>query len=279
MIKTIPHITEDQSTALQSKISQIATETKAEMILCFGIRTSHVFIWSSFLQASDEVRSMECDLVLLTKEKDKAKRDELLESVMKHNNAALKFTVLVHGIETIAEKLKEGHHFFSTLLQKGDVLFDSQAFSLTVSGSTPLAVSTIESYWTKRYDLANHFFQGATHALSEGWNEQAVFMLHQAVEHTCTALIKVYLGYRASSHKLSTLLSMLDNFSLLHTIKVFPRITPEEIRLFTVLEKAYSHSRYDEKYSVSTETVDALRMEVEQFLQIARALFNKKVQT
>jgi HEPN domain-containing protein len=247
------------------------------MILCFGVRTSHVFIWSSFLQASDEVLSMECDLVLLTKEKEKAKRDELSESVMKHNTAALKFTVLVHGIEATAAKLKEGHRFFSSLLQRGEVLFDSQAFSLTVPGSIPPAVSNIEAYWTKRYDLANHFFQGATHALSEGWNEQAVFMLHQAVEHTCTALIKVYLGYRASSRKLSALLSMLGNFSL-HRITVFPRITPEEIRLFTVLEKGYSHSRYDEQYSVSTETVDALRMEVEEFLQIARTLFNKKVQ-
>jgi HEPN domain-containing protein len=187
------------------------------------------------------------------------------------------FTVLVHGIEAIAAKLKEGHRFFSSLLQRGEVLFDSQAFSLTVPRSIPLAVSNIEAYWTKRHDLANHFFQGATHALSEGWNDQAVFMLHQAVEHACTALIKVYLGYRASSHKLSMLLSMLENFSL-HSITVFPRITPEEIRLFTVLEKGYSHSQVRRKVFRFNRTVDALRMEVEEFLQIARALFNKKVQ-
>lgn len=84
MIKKIPHITEDQSAALQNKVYQIAKETKAEMILCFGVRTSHVFIWSSFLQASDEVRSMECDLVLLTTEREKAKRDELAERVTRH---------------------------------------------------------------------------------------------------------------------------------------------------------------------------------------------------
>lgn len=101
-------------------------------------------------------------------------------------------------------------------------------------------------------------------------------MLHQAVEHTCIALIKVYLGYRITSHKLSQRLSLVANFSL-HSVTVFPRITPDEIRLFNLLERAYSHSRYDESYSVSAETVNALSMEVEQFLLIAQALFKRKI--
>ena len=277
MIKTIPHITDDQSTALNETISQIAKETKAEMILCYGVRTNHNFIWSSFLQATDEVRSMECDLVILTREKEKVKRDELAESITRRNNAALKFTVLVHGIEAVDEELKKGNHFFTSLLQKGVVLFDTQTFSLNVSRSISLSVSNIEAYWTKRYDLASHFYKGAAHALSQGWNDQAVFMLHQAVEHACTALIKIYLGYRASTHKLSCLLSMVENFSL-YSITAFPRLTQDEIRLFKVLERAYSESRYDEKYDVSTETVNALRMEVEGFLQIARALVIRKIE-
>lgn len=278
MIGAIPHITDDQSTALNETISQIAKETKAEMILCYGVRTNHNFVWSSFLQATDEVRSMECDLVILTQEQEKRKRDELCEAATKYNSAALKFTVLVHGIEAVNVELKRGHHFFSILLQKGMVLFNNQSFSLNVSRSIPLSVLSVEKYWTKRYDLANHFYQGATHALSQGWNDQAVFMLHQAVEHTCTALIKIYLGYKASTHKLSRLLSMVENFSL-YSITAFPRITQDEIRLFNVLERAYSDSRYDNKYSVSTETVNALKMEVEEFLQIALSLVIRKIKT
>jgi len=279
MLTTAPHLTEDQSAALQNRIARIGEETNAAMILCFGVRISHVFIRSSFLHASDEVRSAECDLVILTNEKEKRTRDKISETATRENDAALKFTVLVHGVEAVNAKLKEGHPFFSTLFQNGEVLYDNHTFSLTVPGLIPpLAVSNIVTYWTKRYDVANHFFQAATHALSEGWNDQAIFMLHQAVEHTCTALIKVYLGYRASSHKLSELLSLVENFSL-HSITVFPRITREEIRLFNLLERAYSHARYDETYSVSTETVSALSKEVDQFLLIARALFNTWVET
>ena len=278
MIRTIPHITDDQSTTLNETISQIAKETKPEMILCYGVRTNHNFIWSSFLQVTDEVRSMECDLVILTREKEKVKRDELAESITKRNNAALKFTALVHGIEAVEEELKKGNHFFSSVLQKGVVLFDTQTFSLNATRSIPLSLSNVQAYWTKRYDLASHFYKGAAHALSQGWNDQAVFMLHQAVEHACTALIKIYLGYKASTHKLSKLLSMVENFSL-YSVTAFPRITPDEIRLFKVLERAYSGSRYDEKYYVSTETVTALKMEVEEFLQVARALVIRKIET
>lgn len=277
MIRSIPHITEEQSTALNERISQIAKETNAEMILCYGVRTNHNFIWSSFLQTTDEVRSMEYDLVILTREKEKVKRDEVSESITKRNNATLKFTALVHGIEAVDDELKKGNHFFSSLLQKGVVLFDTQTFSLKVSTSIPLSVSNVEAYWAKRYDLATQFYKGAAHALSQGWNDQAVFMLHQAVEHACTALIKIYLGYKAATHKLSKLLSMVENFSL-YSITVFPRITQDEIRLFKVLERAYSESRYDEKYDVSTETVNALRMEVEEFLQIAQALVIRKIE-
>lgn len=83
------------------------------------------------------------------------------------------------------------------------------------------------------------------------------------------------MGYKITTHKLSKLLSMVENFSLCR-ITVFPRITQDEIRLFNVLDKAYSDSRYDDKYTVSTETANALKMEVEEFLQIAQALFIKK---
>lgn len=276
MTNIIPNITGDQSRALNSMIAQIAKATKAEKIICYGARTSHDVVWSSFLDATDEAQSMQCDLVILTQEREKAKRDELCESVATYNTPALKFTVLVHGIEAVNDALKKGSHFFSSLIGRGVVLFDSQTVSLNIPTPTAQIASEVEAYWKKRYDVACNFYRSATYALLQGWNSQAVFLLHQAVEHTCIALIKVYMGYRITTHKLSRLLSMVENFSL-YSITVFPRITQDEIRLFNVLEKAYSDSRYDEKYTISAETANALKMEVGEFLQIAELLFVKKM--
>jgi HEPN domain-containing protein len=277
MTKTIPYITEDQSRALNSLIGKITKEINAEKIICFGSRTTHNLIWSSFLEAADEVRSIECDLLILTNEKEKAKRDEFLDIVVKENTPSFKFTVLVHGIEAVNEALKKGSYFFSTVLQKGVLLFDSEAISLNSPKVITQSASELEVYWRRRHRLSSNFLNGATHALEQGWNDQAMFLLHQAVEHTCATLIKVYLGYKTTTHRLSKLLSMVENFSL-YSISMFPRITKDEVRLFTLLEKAYSDSRYDEKYAVSTETTNALRTEVEDFMKMAEGLFQRKTQ-
>lgn len=277
MMNTIPNITEDQSNALGNIISQIVKETKPEKIICFGARTNHNFIWSGFLDTTDEIQSIECDLVIVTQEREKEKRDELSNNVTKLNTAALKFTVLVHGSEAVNDELRKGNYFFSSLYNKGVILYDSQITPLSSPRLIAQSVSDLEPYWKNRYYLANNFLKGAAHALSQGWNGQAVFMLHQAVEHTCITLIRVYMGYKATTHKLSKLLSMVENFSL-YCVTVFPRITKDEIRLFNILEKAYSDSRYDEKFTVSTETANALKAEVEDFLEIAQALFLRKVQ-
>lgn len=278
MIKAIPYITEDQSGALNSLIGKITEEINAEKIICFGSRTTHNLIWSSFLEAADEVSSIECDLLILTNEKAKAKRDEFLNIVMKENTPALKFTVLVHGIEAVNEALRKGSYFFSTVLQKGVLLFDSEAISLNTSKVITQSASELEVYWRRRHRLSSNFLNGATHALEQGWNDQAMFLLHQAVEHTCTTLIKVYLGYKTSTHKLSKLLSLVENFSL-YSITMFPRITKDEVRLFNLLEKAYSDSRYDDKYAVSMETANALKTEVDDFMKMAEQLFERKTQT
>src|SRR5690606_17354345 len=115
-----------------------------------------------------DAQSMQCDLVILTQERDKTKRDELCEIVARHNTPALKFTVLVHGIEVVNDELKKGSHFFSSLIERGVVLFDSKTVSL--NSPTPIAqvASEVEAYWKKRYDVASNFYRSAVHALSQG---------------------------------------------------------------------------------------------------------------
>lgn len=145
----LAYLTSDQLTALQGTVARIAEETNAARIVCFGIRTTHIFCSSSFLTASDEVRTMQCDIVILTRENEKTKRDKIAEIVAKHNDVALRFFVLVHGVDTVDIKLKEGHLFFSTLFEKGEVLFQKPTFPLSVPAQrVPTSLSFIEDYWT-----------------------------------------------------------------------------------------------------------------------------------
>jgi uncharacterized protein len=277
MLTTIPHLSRDQSKALEEKILQIVKESSPEKIICFGARTNDSIIWSSFSEHGDRAKTMECDLLILTRDGEKAKRDEVANNVSKLCNASLRFTTLVHSVDAAIDELKRGNYFFSSLYHKGVLLYDHQTFSLPAPSLTTHSLKKLEPYWKNRLQLAQNFFTSADHALTQGWNEQAVFMLHQVMEHLCIALIKIHMGYKANTHKLSRLLSMVENFSLF-TITVFPRITKDEIRLFNMLETAYIDARYDSTYAISTDRVNALKEEVEDFLVLAQAMVRERMQ-
>jgi HEPN domain-containing protein len=189
----------------------------------------------------------------------------------------LKFSVLVHSMESVNEELKKGHYFFGSLYQNGVLLFDNNVACLSFPRPYTQSVANLEKYWQNRYQLAEGFLKSASHAILQGWNGMAVFMLHQSVEHICIAMIRIHMGYKTTTHNLSRLIAMVENFSL-YSITVFPRITPDEVRVFNILEKAYSHARYDDDYAISSETVNGLKTQVEELLEIGQAHFLRKLQ-
>lgn len=212
--------------------------------------------------------SADYDVLIITRERAKAKREAVAQIIQHYNNASIRFTSLVHSLSAVNNALKQGNFFFSRLYHEGAMIYDGSRMQLAFPSEKPIHLNqilTIKSDWNKWYGLARKFYEGAEHALSKEANDLAVFMLHQSVEHTCVALIRIYMGYRATTHKLGKLLAMVENFSL-HSRTVFPRLTADEHKLFAVLEKAYVDARYKADYSVQTGTVNTLLEQVNKFL-------------
>ena len=90
------------------------------------------------------------------------------------------------------------------------------------------------------------------------------------------ALLRVYTGYRSTTHNLFRLLALIENFSFVPS-SVFPCITAEEIALLNQLNKAYSDARYKENYTVPTETAILLKKRVQELLLLAKKLYDKKI--
>jgi HEPN domain-containing protein len=90
------------------------------------------------------------------------------------------------------------------------------------------------------------------------------------------ALLRVYTGYRSTTHNLFRLLALIENFSFVPST-IFPCITEEETELFNLLNKAYSDARYKETYTVPTETAIVLKNRVQQFLLVTQKLYDKKI--
>lgn len=101
-------------------------------------------------------------------------------------------------------------------------------------------------------------------------------MLHQATEHTCIAVIKACIDYRASTHNLSKLLALTENFTP-YPSWVFPQISEDEIALFKLLLCAYSDVRYCENFSMPMEKAKILRQRIKDLQRIAEALYYDKI--
>ena len=96
-------------------------------------------------------------------------------------------------------------------------------------------------------------------------------MLHQAVEHTCSALTRVFTGYRPNTHNLIRLMMLVESFTKEMT-KVFPRVTPQDEEISRVLHRGYLDARYKDDYEVPSTTLKLLIDRVERLQELGKRL-------
>src|SRR5581483_3908369 len=112
------------------------------------------------------------------------------------------------------------------------------------------------------------------HAFSSEYYQETLFLLHQAMEQACVALVRFFTGYEPNTHNLPRLLTMTEAFS--HAPRsIFPGTTKEEVSLLALLNRAYYDSRYKETFTPALDKVEILRERVKAFLAVADTLHNK----
>lgn len=283
MHNALPHLTKSQITKLAALVQKIVQVISPEKIICYGSRTHTFQDWTCFWEGDGY---KECifpttyDLLVITGEVDKRPEHDIIEIIEQQAEAmACNVTSIAQKITAVNEALASGSRFFTTIFHKGLLLYNGSGIPLT----TPLQElgidviqSNIEAHWGQCFGLAQRFFTSAAHCLQDGWPEQAVFNLHQCVQHTCMALIRAFTGYRSNTHNLSRLLALVENFSFVPST-VFPCLTKEETHLFQLLSKAYSDARYNEQYTISADIAKILTERVKELLTIAEQLYKQKL--
>jgi uncharacterized protein len=188
-------------------------------------------------------------------------------------------TAVVQSLDAVNELIAKNSRFLTTLYHKAVLVYNVSNSILTtppVAPSNEATMCKIETTWNKCFNTAERFYKTACFCLDNGWNEKALFDLHQATQHTCMGLLRIYTGYRSTTHNLSRLLALIENFSFIPST-IFPCSTEEETALFNLLNKAYSDARYKEDYSIPAETANLLKKRVHQLLLVAEKLYNKKM--
>jgi HEPN domain-containing protein len=135
----------------------------------------------------------------------------------------------------------------------------------------------INASWRRWCTNGKEFFQGAKRYLEEGNNKLALFLLHQATEHTLIGVLQILFGYRQSVHSLSKLLSL----TLLFTddlAGIFGLDTEQGKEIFNLLQNGYAKARYDENFIADEEPVKTATRLVGILLAKAEALYHEQLE-
>jgi HEPN domain-containing protein len=215
-------------------------------------------------------------LLIITDEKDKAPEHQILDRVEKICSLLINVCAIVHKSDAFLRGLEEGSRFFINALQKNKIAYRSSKLELPeLRNPNEKAIrSQVEAVWNRWGKQGKDFLDTSLTRVDDGKHNLAVFLMHQAVESTLSAIIRVNLGYRLSIHNLARQLKITLIFT--DDLKnVFDFSVVEDVQLFELLQTAYSAARYKDDFYAEKETVKALSDKVCKLFINAEGMYNQ----
>ena len=155
-------------------------------------------------------------------------------------------TFVVEPIKYLNQQLEKSQYFFSDLKKEGILFYDSGEFTL----AEPKDLNQEERKQIAKDDFKVWFGSGAEFLLgidfytTKSLLNKAAFLLHQATESFYSAILLVLTGYKPRLHDIEKLGSLASNYSD-ELLKIFPRDTKEQEKIFVLLKSAYTEARYN----------------------------------
>lgn len=183
------------------------------------------------------------------------------------------------GIKKVNSDLSEGRYFYTEVKRDGVMLYDSGRFKL--ERRRKLHFNEIkqqaEEYFEDKFGRSTDFLQSAEHAYDDGKLQLSSFLLHQVCESTYVTIRLVQTLKSSKLHDLERLGKSVRKYSK-DLLTVFPRNTKEEKRLFNLIKAAYIEGRYNPKFVVTKEDIDALLPKVKLLREITERICKEKIE-
>lgn len=190
-----------------------------------------------------------------------------------------KIQLISESISKLNNALSEGRYFYVDAVNEGIMLYDSGEYTLATPRDLNFAEikdMALEYYADKLDDANTHYTHYETDLSNQNYRFCA-FDLHQVTECLIKTVILVYNLYGHKEHDLEYLLDK-SKCHTLELLKVFPRDTAEEKRLFDLLRRAYLEARYNKKNFIVTKAdIDALVPKVEQLKQVVEKVCHERI--
>lgn len=264
-----------ESEELRLITALILEKIQAEKIICFGSIVNKVKNTSCFLPKDPLVISKGNSycLLIVPAENEKTADIALQQRLEEDIKTIASVAVLVHRMPEINAALENGSSFFGTIYKKGMLLHDSQAepFIMPAKGAdVGNRITKREKFWDQWHLLSQNFFNGASFYQEQKFNNLAIFMLHQSLQHCYSGMLRVLTGYRSNSHSLRRLFRLVDNILPEFSFSSLKQ-TPENARLSGLLMKGFGDARYSDKFDVTAAELQVLMGRVDKILKQANA--------
>ena len=259
---------------------------RTEMIILYGSYARGTYveyderdefgIWTSFMS--------DYDILVVTSQTDVKEAGRILDDVdakyYKRPDNQVPIQFINDDIEKLNSDLSEGRYFYTGLKKDGIMLYDSGNYKLERARKLNFEEirQQAQEYFDEKYSYAIDFLDTANYRYSKNDYKLASFMLHQACENYFYALRLVHTLKNSKQHNLSKLLGATSKYSP-ELKKIFPRKPQEEKRLFELLRLAYVEARYNPKFVVTKEDIDALLPKVERLREITEQTCKAQIET
>jgi HEPN domain-containing protein len=218
-------------------------------------------------------------LLIITDETDKTPEHEIVNKIETYCKFLINICAIVHKSDAFMRALGEGNRFFINALSRTNIAYHSAGLVIPDLSNIDNEVirAKAESNWARWGNQGKNFLNAGLNSIDEGNFKLAVFLMHQAVESTLSAIIRVQLDYRIAIHNLARMLRV----SLIFTDdlrNVFDLNKMEDVQLFELLQNAYSAARYKDDFYADEETVKALSDKVCKLCITAEEINNKAIE-
>ena len=155
--------------------------------------------------------------------------------------------------------LRDARYFYKDIVTEGVLLYDSGRFQLAERERIRPARfrEMAQEYFDERVHWAECFFKMMQAMYQENEFTMASFPLHQMTEKLYHAVLLVFTLDKQKEHDLKKLRDQTKGHAR-SLLAAFPLNTDEEKHLFELLRRAYIEARYNSKFVVTQEELDAL---------------------
>ena len=273
----------------QQELNEITSITKAnpgvEMVILFGSYARGDWVEDIYTEGhiTYEYKS-DFDILIIVKNRLYARRimtwDKVKSAINHSKTISTWATLIVHDINEVNKALSRGRYFFTDIKKEGVLLYDSKRYKLAKAQklSPEERKQIAQEDYRNWFNSAKDFKEQFEYAFKRGKYKIAAFELHQATERFYTTILLVFTHYKPKEHSIDKLGKQVNSLDP-RFLPVFPLNTPEEKRLFELLQKAYIDARYNPKYKITKKELEYLAERVKKLQRLTKEVCKERIES